>query len=115
VNEPVDVEALARRIILGLQRNQVVIGKDKLRSMARRKQVGLVWATTDLSRRALGKLQVECEAFDLPLLLAGDSEEVAVITGRSGTKVYLVKRSCSGLRQLLKDLEPALNADGDGA
>lgn len=95
------LETLTQRAKDGLNRKQVVAGKDRLLSLSRRKNVGLVWATTDLSRNSLGKLKVHCRKFEIPLLVAGESEDLGEVTGLVNTKVYLFKKSFSGLRHLL--------------
>ncbi|MDP7399096.1 MAG: hypothetical protein QF541_19665, partial [Lentisphaeria bacterium] len=83
-----DLHDLAKRVQLGIRRKQVVLGRDKLFNLGKRGLVGLVWATEDLSRRAAGKLVIDCGNFGVPLLHLGRMADIGEITGAPRTKVY---------------------------
>ena len=99
-----DLNDLAKRVQLGIRRKQVVLGRDKLFNLGKRGLVGLVWATEDLSRHAAGKLAIDCDKFDVPLLHVGKMAEIGEITGAPRTKVYVIKKSFSGLNAVLREL-----------
>jgi ribosomal protein L7Ae-like RNA K-turn-binding protein len=99
-----DIQDLAGRVKLGIRRKQVVLGRDKLFNLGKRGQVGMVWAMKDLSRRARGKLQLECTEFEIPLLHEGEMAEIGELTGASNTKVYVIKKGFSGLHTVLRHL-----------
>ena len=94
------IAEVAERIQLGIDRKQVVLGQHKLLGLLRRKLVGFVWATEDLSKRSMGKLKIECERFEIPLFVYGQSSKIGEATGEPSTKVYLVKKSFSGFSNL---------------
>ncbi len=106
-----ETSQLAQRVRVGLGRRQAVCGKDRLYSLAKRGQIGLVWATEGLSKRAWGKLVIECRRLGVPLYRAGDAESIGAVTRIPSAKVYLLKRSFSGLRQILRELEGDLVED----
>jgi ribosomal protein L7Ae-like RNA K-turn-binding protein len=95
---------LAHRIKVGLGRKQVGIGKDRMTSLLARNDIGLVLATSDLSRNAYTKLRLKCDRADVPLLRTGSCEEIGEITGYTNTKLYLLRRNFAGLTQLVADL-----------
>ena len=65
---------------------------------------GLWGATEERSRRAAGKLAIDCAKFDVPLLHMGKMAEIGEITGAPRTKVYVIKKSFSGLNTVLREL-----------
>jgi ribosomal protein L7Ae-like RNA K-turn-binding protein len=95
---------LAHRIKVGMGRKQVAIGKDTFKSLASRDDIGLVLATNDLSRNAFTKMRLQCERHNIPLLRTASAEEIGEITGYSNTRIYLLRRSFAGLRQMITDL-----------
>lgn len=95
----------AARIKLGIRRKQVTLGRERLVSLAKRESVAVVWATTDLSRHAKGKLELVCRKYDIPLVLKGSAGDIGLLTGQPSVKVYVVKRSFSGINQILRDIE----------
>jgi ribosomal protein L7Ae-like RNA K-turn-binding protein len=100
----VTIHDLAHRIKVGLGRKQVGIGKDRMVSLLARNDVGLVLATSDLSRNAYTKLRLKCERAEVPLMRTGSSEEIGEITGYTNTRLYLLRRNFAGLKQLVADL-----------
>jgi ribosomal protein L7Ae-like RNA K-turn-binding protein len=100
--EEADWEKLADRVRQGMSRRQVTYGKDLVATMARRGQIGMVWAMEDLSKHAFHKLSQTCAKLDVPLLRAGLSDEVGHITGEPSVKVYILRKGFSGVRQILR-------------
>ena len=96
-------KAFATRVRLGIKRKQVVLGKQRLFLLCKRENVSLVWASDRLSNHALGKLKLECEKYKIPLLLFGSPEHIGETTGESSVKVYILKKSFSGISQILKE------------
>lgn len=99
-----DLQALGQRLKLGIERNQVLYGGDKLVSMIRRQDIGLVLMTEDLAKNTAGKIAIACEGAKVPYVRLGTVDDFAAVTGLSGTKVYILKRNCSGLNTVLHDL-----------
>ena len=95
-------EEIARRIQLGIRRNQVTLGKHNLERLAKRKDAALVWATVDLSRHSRFKLHELCRRYALPMLVWGRADELGEITGQPTVKVYILKSSFSGIGQILR-------------
>ncbi len=100
-----DFNELAERTRQGLGRNQVVIGKDLFTRYARSNRLGMVWVTEDLAPHAIAKMREACAKMDIHLIIGGDSAEMGAITGRETTKVYLFKKSFSGLSHILTQFE----------
>ncbi len=98
-------EKFAERIRLGISRRQVVFGGDKLLRLAKRRDIGLVWATSDLSKHALGKLKLTCRKFDVPLLISGTSTANGEFTGEPTVKIYIIKKSFSGISQVMREVQ----------
>jgi ribosomal protein L7Ae-like RNA K-turn-binding protein len=99
---------LATRVRLGVRRKQVALGQARVFGLAKRGNVGLVWATEDLSRRAFGKLDIQCRDLGVPLVRGGSMDEVGMVTGQPTTKVYVLKKSFSGLPQVMRLVEERL-------
>lgn len=99
-----DAKQLAERVRLGLRRSQVQVGAERLDHAARCGAVSLVWVTEELGRHTLRKVERTCAKYDIPLLRLGDTDEIGVITGMPSVRVYLLKRSFSGLRTVLREL-----------
>ena len=92
------------RIRLGLRRKQVVLGQDKLMMLAKGDALALVWVTEDLSKQTFGKLRIVCDTYAIPILRRGTSAVVGETTGYPTAKVYLLRKSFSGIRHLLQTL-----------
>ena len=102
------IEDLAARIRHGHQRGQVCLGGDRLLALARRHQLVLAVATSDLSKNSQKKLRNTCERYDVPLIFVGTAEEFGNKTGFSGIYVYAIKRNFSGFRHVLQSFEDQL-------
>ncbi len=98
---------IARQIGLGIKRRQVILGGDRLALHIRRQQVGMVWATIDLSRHALHKIKAVCHESHIPLLIAGTSDEVSEQTAEPRVKVYLLRKGFSGLHRIIRMINSA--------
>ena len=96
-------DSLASRVRLGIKRKQVALGRERLRSLCTRNNAALVWASDTLSRRAFGKLTLECNKYDVPLLLFHSPEHIGKVTGEPFVKVYVLKKSFSGISQVLRE------------
>ena len=96
-------KTLAVRVRLGIKRKQAVIGKHRLLPLCKRENVSLVWASDSLSNHALGKLKLECQKYNIPLLLFGSPEHIGEATGEPSAKVYILKKSFSGIGQILAE------------
>lgn len=99
-----DLDDLATRTRNGLGRNQVVVGKDLFIRYSRSRRLGFVWLTEDLGHNPLCKIRADCEKYNIPLLIAGHSEDIGAITGMTNTKVYLFKKGFSGLKFIINQL-----------
>jgi len=95
---------LAERVQVGLRRKQVVLGKERMISLAKRGGVGMVWATEDLSRHSRDKVRRVCEKHGIPLHCKGESAVIGAVTGEPNAKVYILKKSFSGLGTILRHL-----------
>lgn len=94
---------LALRVQLGIKRKQVALGRERLLPLCRRNGVALVWASEKLSNHALGKLKLECRKYKVPILLFCSPEYIGQTTGEPSVKVYVIKRSFSGINQVLRE------------
>ena len=93
-------DALAQKVRLGIKRKQVALGRQRLLPLCKSNNVAFVWASNGLSHHALGKLKVQCKKFKVPLLLFSSSEYIGQTTGEPSTKVYIIKKSFSGIKQI---------------
>lgn len=99
-----ELDDLARRVQLGIERGQVAFGKDRLVNLSRRHELGLIWATEDLSSHTLGKLRIEAAKYKVPVLIAGDADEVGLITHQPTVRIYLIRKGFAGLNFVLHEL-----------
>ena len=98
------LEDIARRTKTGIKRKQVVVGKERFEHLARRREAGLVWFTTDLSKKVFHNYWKVCNKHSIPTIYAGDSEDIGEITGIPNCKVYVFKRSFSGLNEFINQI-----------
>ena len=98
------LDDLARKVTEGIKRKQIVVGKERFENMARRKEIGLVWFTCDLSKSAFHNMWKTCKKRDIKVIYAGYSDEVGEITGLENCKVYVFKKSFSGLKEFISDI-----------
>ena len=81
------------------------MGRHNLLPLCKRNNVALVWASETLSHHALGKLRIDCKTYGIPLLLFSSEEHVGRTTGEPSVKVYIIKKSFSGINQVLKEFQ----------
>jgi ribosomal protein L7Ae-like RNA K-turn-binding protein len=93
------------RLSHGVQRKEVVVGGDKLFRLAKQKKVGVVVSTSSLSRHAARKLKIECATFGIPYYCIAEQEKLGERSGVGSAKVYILKKSMSGLAFILRELE----------
>jgi ribosomal protein L7Ae-like RNA K-turn-binding protein len=93
---------IARQVSQGIKRRQVILGGEHLAIQIRRQQIGMVWATVDLSRHTLMKIKILCLDNQIPILIAGSSEQVAEQTANPRVKIYLLKKSFSGIQRIIR-------------
>ena len=98
------VMRLAQFVGRALKRKQAVIGQDRFINLARRKQIGFLWLTEDISKSSFKRIVMDCEKFDIPCIIRGKSDDIALFTRYESTKVYIVKKSMSGLKQFVSEL-----------
>ena len=98
------VEDIARRAKTGIKRKQVVLGKERFEQLARRKEIGMVWFTEDLSKKVFHNYWKICAKNSIPTIYTGNSEEVAEITGLGNCKVFVFKKSFSGLSEFINQI-----------
>jgi ribosomal protein L7Ae-like RNA K-turn-binding protein len=95
------LEDIARRTKTGIKRKQVVLGRVRFEKFVRRKEIGLVWFTKDLSRNVFYNYWKICNKHSIPTIYAGESEIISEITGVRNCKAYVFKKSFSGLSEFI--------------
>jgi ribosomal protein L7Ae-like RNA K-turn-binding protein len=106
---------LADRVRIGRARGRVAFGRDRFFSLAKRKQVAMVWIMDDFSDQATAKFIIECQKAGVPVVKGGSCDEIGLVTGEPSVKVYLLKAGFPGLPVILRDLKTAglLYSDDD--
>jgi ribosomal protein L7Ae-like RNA K-turn-binding protein len=104
-------DELAHRLKIARKRRQVTFGADKVIGLAKRNTAAIVWATNDLSRRAFNKLELVCRRYQIPLLRYGISVEIGKMTGEPSVKVYILTKSFSGVKHLIREFDDLFTSE----
>ncbi len=83
----------------------VVFSKERMAALIRQKEIGLVWLTEDLAKHAQKKIIHDCLKKDIPCICMATSGDIAEKTGMENVKVISLRKSFSGLAQLLRKLD----------
>src|SRR5210317_1515033 len=102
-----DADELLKRALPYIRSKQVILGKDRMDDLIRRHEAGLVWLTEDLAKNTAKKAIVKCLNAGVPCIWTGSSAAVMEATGFENIKVITLRKSFSGIKHIISELEDA--------
>ncbi len=102
-----DSQELLKRILPYVRGKQVVMGRERMEHLIRQHEAGLVWLQGDLAKNTAKKAIVLCLGRDVPCIWTGDSGEIEEGIGIANIKVVTLRKSFSGIKHIIEQLEEA--------
>jgi ribosomal protein L7Ae-like RNA K-turn-binding protein len=98
---------LLKRILPYVRGKQVIFGRERMEHLIRQQEAGLVWMMSDFSKNGAKKTIVLCLSKDIPCMWAGNTSDIDEIVGMPNIKVITLRKSFSGLKHILEQLDEA--------